>query len=169
MTTHTPSPHSSIPSGAANRETGGSLNETVNSPSLGRLARSFADIAHAMRVAADHPPELGALEVAFSDIKNGLSDLAVAFELTANAVIAADRRAGALPTQVPPTPYARAISWRLRALATELRASREACAAVHSAARDHADIKRVHRSQTPGQSSGSRAPSDSRRAARQQS
>jgi hypothetical protein len=141
----------------------------THTPSLEPLARSFADIAHALRVAADHPPELGDLEVAFSEINNGLSDLAVAVELTANAVIAADRRAGALPTQVPPTPYARAISWRLRALATDLRASREACAAVHSAASDHADNKRVHRFQAPSHSSGSRAPSDSRRAARQQS
>ena len=101
--------------------------------SFGALTGRLAEVAHAIRVAADHFEELPDVAVAFADIERALGDLAAAAELTGYAVIERDRPAGARATQVPPTPPARAVSWRLHGLACALRTSREVCLAVQSA------------------------------------
>jgi hypothetical protein len=104
--------------------------------SFGGLTGHLAEVAHAIRVAADRFEELPDIAVAFIDIERALGDLAAAAELTGYAVIETDRPAGARATQVPPTPAARAVSWRLHGLASALRTSREVCLAVQSAGRE---------------------------------
>jgi hypothetical protein len=138
---------------------------TANAPSLGAAARIFADVAHAMRVAADHPTGIADIAQVLADIENGLSDLAVGAELTASAVIAGDRRPGASPTDVAPTPHARAISWGLHSLAAKLRASREVCAEVHRAARDDAGVQKTRRVQPPASRTASQRVSGGSRGA----
>lgn len=107
-----------------------------DSGSFGGLTGRLAELAQAIRVAADRFEELPDLAVAFADIERALGDLGAAAELTGYAVIETDRPAGARATQVPPTPAARAVSWRLHGLATALRTSREVCLAVQSAGRE---------------------------------
>jgi hypothetical protein len=113
--------------------------------SFGALTGRLAEVAHAIRVAADHFEELPDVAVAFANIERALGDLAAAAELTGYAVIERDRPAGARATQVPPTPPARAVSWRLHGLAGALRTLREVCLAVQSAGRELA-LSRVPRS-----------------------
>jgi hypothetical protein len=98
------------------------------------LARSLADVAQRLRAQAGQPTQMAAVGDAFANIENALSDLAVAAERTAEAIIEADRPPDASPTRVAPTAHARALSWRLHALGRELRASRDVCAAVEPAA-----------------------------------
>jgi hypothetical protein len=112
--------------------------------SLGDLTGRFAEVAHAIRVRADHFDQLSDLAVVFADIERGLGDLAAAAELTGYAIIDKDRPPGARATQVSPTPQARAVSWRLHGLASALRASREVCPAVQSAARERARVQEHH-------------------------
>jgi hypothetical protein len=114
--------------------------------SFDALTGRLAEAAHAIRVAADHFEELPDVAVAFADIERALGDLAAAAELTGYAVIETDRPVGARATQVPPTPPARAVSWRLHGLAGALRTSREVCLAVQSAARELALTSRPPRS-----------------------
>jgi hypothetical protein len=104
--------------------------------SLGGLTWHLGEVARAIRVAADHFEELPDLAVVFADLERALGDLAAAAELTGYAVIDRDRPPGARATQISPTPAARAVSWRLHGLANALRASREVCPAVQSAARE---------------------------------
>jgi hypothetical protein len=113
--------------------------------SLGCLARRLAEVAHAIRVEADHPEQLAGLAGVFADIENALGDLAAAAELSASWVIDNARPPGARASQVPPTPPARAVSWRLHGLAHALRASREICPAVQSASRELARTQQAHR------------------------
>jgi hypothetical protein len=104
--------------------------------SFGGLTGRLAEVAHDIRVAVDRFDELPDLAVAFADIERALGDLSAAAELTGYAVIEADRPAGARATEVPPTPAARAVSWRLHGLASALRTSREVCLAVQNAGRE---------------------------------
>jgi hypothetical protein len=113
-------------------------------------ARRLAEVAHALRVEADHPEELPDLAGVFTDIEYALGDLAVAAEQSAYAVIDNDRPPGARATQVSPTPRARAVSWRLHAVASALRASREVCSAVPSASRELARVQHPQRDGAPG-------------------
>jgi hypothetical protein len=98
--------------------------------SLGELASRLAEAAQAVRAGAGRPVEIGAVGRAFTSLASALDDLAVGTELTAHAVIDADRPSGVSRTRVAPTPPARSLSWRLHALARELRVSRDVCAAV---------------------------------------
>jgi hypothetical protein len=116
--------------------------------SLRYLARCLAEVAHAIRVEAEHPEGLPDLAGVFADIENALGDLAAAAELSAYAVIDNDRPPGARASGVSPTPPARAVSWRLHGLASALRASREVCPAVQSASRELARVQRAHRGST---------------------
>jgi hypothetical protein len=111
---------------------------------LGAMTGRLAEVAHAIRVEADHFEELPDLAVVFADIESALGDLAAAAELTGHAIIDRDRPPGARATQVSPTPQARAVSWRLHGLASALRASREVCPAVQSAARERARVQQPH-------------------------
>lgn len=117
--------------------------------SLGGLTGRLAEVAHAIRVAADHFDELPDLAVVFADVETALGDLAAAAELMGYAVIDRDRPPGARATQVSPTPRARAVSWRLHGLASALRASREVCPAVQSAAGELARVPEAHRGGAP--------------------
>jgi hypothetical protein len=112
--------------------------------SLGCLARGLAEVAHAIRVEADHPEQLADLAGIFTDIERALGDLAAAAEQSADAVMDSDRRPGARASQ-PPTAAARAVSWRLHGLAHALRASREICTAVQSASRELTGAQPAHR------------------------
>jgi hypothetical protein len=107
-----------------------------NEESLDSLAGRLAEVAHAVRRAAGRPTKVDDLEGVGASITSALGDLAVAAELTANAVIDADRPALASRTGMAPSPTARAISWRLHTLASELRAARDACEAVRLASDD---------------------------------
>ena len=101
--------------------------------SLDSLAGRLAEVAHAVRRAAGPPTKVDDLEGVGASITSALGDLAVAAELTANAVIDADGPALASRTGMAPSPAARAISWRLHTLASELRAARDASEAVRVA------------------------------------
>jgi hypothetical protein len=103
--------------------------------SLGCLARCLAEVAHALRVQADHPEAPADLAAVFADIEGALGDLAAAVEQSAHAVIDNDRPPGARVSQ-PPTAAARAVSWRLHGLAHALHASREICPAIQNASRE---------------------------------
>jgi hypothetical protein len=105
--------------------------------SLGGLARRLAEVARAIRMGREHAGEADGLAPAFADLEDALADLAIAAELTAGAVIESDRPSGTRATAAPPTPGARAVSWRLHGLAGALRASHRACGAVAAAARLH--------------------------------
>jgi hypothetical protein len=117
--------------------------------SIGCLARCLAEVAHALRVEADHPEAPPDLAGVFTDIESALGDLAAAAELSASWVIDNGRPPGVRASQVPPTPPARALSWRLHGLAYALRASREICPAVQSASREHTRAQQSHRPSAP--------------------
>jgi hypothetical protein len=148
MTT-TPSTLPSAVPLAAEDDTGRAGAPSFDTGSFGGLPGRLAEVAQAIRVAADRFEEPPDLAVAFADIERALGDLAAAVELTAHAVIETDRPAGARATQVPPTPAARAVSWRLHGLANALRASREVCPAVQSAARELARASQPHMGSAP--------------------
>ncbi|HEY7620938.1 MAG TPA: MarR family transcriptional regulator [Solirubrobacteraceae bacterium] len=106
-------------------------------PSFADAASHLADVAQALRATAGQPNEAAAVADALADIGMALDDLAAGAELAAEAVIRADRPPAVPLTRVVPTRRARAVSWRLHALASDLRASREVCAAVERAATAH--------------------------------
>ena len=112
--------------------------------SLGCLARCLAEVAHALRVEADHPEAPADLAGVFADIDSALGDLAGAVEQSALAVIDDDRPPGARASQ-PPTAAARAVSWRLHGLAHARHASREICPAIQGASRELARAQQAHR------------------------
>jgi hypothetical protein len=124
----------------ARRTVGGS--SEAGSP--GCLARCLSEVAHALRVQADHPEVPADLACVFADIESALGDLAAAVEQSAHAVIDNDRPPGARVSQ-PPTAAARAVSWRLHALAHALHASREICPAIQGASRELARAQQAHR------------------------
>lgn len=129
-------PVSTVPSAvphAAEDDIGRAHVSSFGPGSLDALTRRLAEVAHAIRLAADHPNELPDVTASFADIERALEDLAAAAELTAYAVIDSDRPPGARATQVPPTPRARAVSWHLHGLANALRASRDVCSQAQSA------------------------------------
>jgi hypothetical protein len=99
-------------------------------PSLNVLAGRLAEIAHALRQAAANPSEVDDIESVAATMTSALGDLAVGAELAANAVIDAERLRRLSRTGVTPSPRARAVSWRLHALGSALRAARDACTAV---------------------------------------
>jgi hypothetical protein len=98
--------------------------------SLSVLAGRLAEVAHALRQAAANPSEVEDIESVAATMTSALGDLAVGAERTANAVIDAERPRRLSRTGVTPSPRARAVSWRLHALGSALRAARDACAAV---------------------------------------
>ena len=112
--------------------------------SIGCLARCLAEVAHALRVEADHPEVPADLAGVFTDIERALGDLAATAEQSADAVIDDDRRPGARASQ-PPTAAARAVSWRLHGLAHALRASREICPTIQGASRELTRAQQAHR------------------------
>jgi hypothetical protein len=101
-----------------------------NEQSLSVLAGRLAEVAHALRQAATNPSEVDDIECVAATMTSALGDLAVGAELTANAVIAAERPRRLSRTGVTSSPRARAVSWRLHALGSALRAARDACTAV---------------------------------------
>jgi hypothetical protein len=115
----------------------GMLETSQPEPSFTDAACHLADVAQALRAAAGQPNQAAAVADALTDIETALDDLAAGAELAAEAVIRADRPAAVPLTRVAPTRRARAVSWRLHALASDLRASREVCAAVKRAATAH--------------------------------
>jgi hypothetical protein len=134
MTTTSSTP----PSVAASASDNDALRAVGASPeagSRGCLARCLAEVAHALRVQADHPEAPADLAGVFAHIESALGDLAAAVEHSAHAVIDNDRRPGARASQ-PPTAAARAVSWRLHGLAHALDASREICPAIQGASRE---------------------------------
>lgn len=112
--------------------------------SLDALTGQLAEVAHAIRLAADRSDEPRDVTAFFADIQRALGDLAAAAELSANAVIDSDRPPGARATQVPPTRRARAVSWHLHGLAHALRASRDVCPPVRSAMQAWARVEPPH-------------------------
>jgi hypothetical protein len=100
---------------------------THSEESLGSLAGRLAEVAHAVRQAAGRPSEVDDVDGVVADITSALGDLAVCAELSANAVIDAERSGIASRTGTTPSPGARAVSWRLHALASQLRTARDAC------------------------------------------
>jgi hypothetical protein len=101
-----------------------------NEESLSVLAGRLAQVAHILRETAANPSEVDDIESVAATMTSALGDLAVVAELTANAVIDAERPRRLSRTAVTPSPRARAVSWRLHALGSALRAARDACAAV---------------------------------------
>jgi hypothetical protein len=98
--------------------------------SLSVLAARLAEVAHALRQAAANPSEVDDIESVAAAMTSALGHLAVGAELTANAVLDAERPRRLSRTGMTPSPRARAVSWRLHALGSALRAARDACAAV---------------------------------------
>jgi hypothetical protein len=103
-----------------------------NEESLGVLAGRLAEVAHALRQAAVNPSGVDDIESVAETMTSALGDLAIGAELTANAVIDAERPRRLSRTGVTPSARARAVSWRLHALGSALRAARDVCAAVPS-------------------------------------
>jgi hypothetical protein len=101
-----------------------------NEESLSVLAGRLAEVAHALRQAAANPSEVDDIGSVAATMTSALGDLAVGAELAANTVIDAERPRRLSRTGVTPSPRARAVSWRLHALGSALRAARDACAAV---------------------------------------
>ena len=101
-----------------------------NEESLSVLAGRLAEVAHALRQAAANPSEVDDIESVAATMTSALGDLAVGAELTANAVIAAERPRRLSRTGVTSSPRARAVSWRLHALGSALRAARDAGVSV---------------------------------------
>jgi hypothetical protein len=101
-----------------------------NEESLSVVAGRLAEVAHALRQAAANPSGVDDIESVAATMTSALGDLAVGAELTANAVIDDERPRRLSRTGVTPSPRARAVSWRLHALGSALRAARDACAAV---------------------------------------
>jgi hypothetical protein len=101
-----------------------------NEESLSVLAGRLAEVAHALRQAAANPSDVDDIECVAATMTSALGDLAVGAELTANAVIDSERPRRISRTGVTPSSRARAVSWRLHALGSALRAARDACAAV---------------------------------------
>jgi hypothetical protein len=101
-----------------------------NEESLSVLAARLAEVAHALRQAAANRSGVDDIESVAATMTSALGDLAVGAELTANSVIDAERPRRLSRTGVTPSPRARAVSWRLHALGSALRAARDACAAV---------------------------------------
>jgi hypothetical protein len=101
-----------------------------NEQSLSVLAGRLAEVARALRQAAVNPSGVDDIESVAATMTGALGDLAVGAELTANAMIDAERPRRISRTGVTPSPRARAVSWRLHALGSALRAARDACAAV---------------------------------------
>ena len=101
-----------------------------NDDSLSVVAGRLAEVAHTLRQAAANLSEIDDIESVAATMTSALGDLAVVAELTANAVIGAERPRRLSRTAVTPSPRARAVSWRLHALGSALRAARDACAAV---------------------------------------
>jgi hypothetical protein len=129
-------PHSALANHAAvdrDPEAAVGLVAMRNEESLDSLALRLAEVAHAVRRAAGRPREVNDVAGAVASITSALGDLAVAAELTANAAIDADGPGMASRTAMAPSPGARAVSWRLHTLASELRAARDACEAVRVA------------------------------------
>ena len=116
--------------------------------SPGCLARCLAEVAHALRVDADHLEAPEDLANVFADIESALGDLAAAVEHSAHAVIDNDRPPGARAGQ-PPTAAARAVSWRLHGLAHALGAAREICPPIQDASRELARARQAHRGSAP--------------------
>jgi hypothetical protein len=142
---------STLPSGvplAVEDDIGRAGAPSCDAGSLGDLTGNLAEVARAIRVAADHAEELPDLAVVFADAERALGDLAAAAELTGYAVVDRDRPPGASATQHSPTATARALSWRLHGLASALRAARKVCPAVQSAARELARVQQPHRGST---------------------
>jgi hypothetical protein len=102
--------------------------------SLACLARRLAEVARAIRMERERAAEADGLGRVCADVEDALADLAIASELTAIAVIDSDRSSAARATALPPTPGARAVSWRLHGLAAALRTSHRVCGAVRTAA-----------------------------------
>jgi hypothetical protein len=98
--------------------------------SLTVLAGRLAEAAHAFREAAANPSGVDDVESVAATMTGAFGDLAVGAELTANGVIDAERSRRLSRTGVTPSPRARAVSWRLHALGSALRAARDACGAV---------------------------------------
>jgi hypothetical protein len=144
MTTTSATPPSAAPF-AVEGDASRASSPSAEAGALDCLARRLAEVAHAIRVEAGHAEELPGLAGVFADSENALGDLAAAAERSASAVIDTDRPPGARASQVPPTPPARAVSWRLHGLAHALRASREICRAVQSASREHTRAQQTHR------------------------
>jgi hypothetical protein len=95
-------------------------------------ARELADAARAFRDAALDPREPTDVTLAFAHLEGVLDELAAAAELTAYATIDAATPAGASMAQ-PAPPRARAISWRLHGLSSNLLAARATCGEVNRA------------------------------------
>jgi hypothetical protein len=133
------STHPGLPSAVA----GGDHGEEVLWPDAGLLAcqaRRLAEVERAIRVERGRAGASDGLGRVFADLDIALADLAIAAELTADAVIEADRPSGTRATEVRPTPSARAVSWRLHGLAKALRLSHEVCGAVQTAVTQLDDI-----------------------------
>ena len=113
-----------------NQQTASTHDAMRNEESLSVLAGRLAEVAHALRQAAANPSEVDDVESVAATMTSALADLAVGAELTANAVIDAERPRRSSRTGVTPSPRARAVSWRLHALGSALRAARDACAAI---------------------------------------
>jgi hypothetical protein len=133
------STHPGLPRAVA----GGDHAEEVLWPDAGLLAcqaRRLAEVARAIRGERGRARAADELGRVFADIDNAIAELAIAAELTADAVIEADRPSGTRATEAPPTPGARAVSWRLHGLAGALRLSREVCGVVQTAVTQLDDI-----------------------------
>lgn len=100
--------------------------------SLRAPARRLADAARELRDAGLREPM--DVTLAFTDLEAALDALAAAAELTAYAVIDAAAPAGGSLAQ-PAPPRARAVSWRLHALSSDLRGARATCREVNDALR----------------------------------
>jgi hypothetical protein len=105
-------------------------NGAIDDESLTVLAGRLAEAAHAFREAAANPSRVDDVESVAAAMTGAFGDLAVGAELTANGVIDAERSGRLSRTGVTPSPRARAVSWRLHAVGSALRAARDACAAV---------------------------------------
>jgi hypothetical protein len=143
MTTTSWTPRSVAPSPSDN-DALRTVGASPEAGSLGCLARCLAEVAHALRVEADHLEAPADLAGVFADIESALGDLSAAAEQSAHAVIDNDRPPGARASH-PPTAAARAVSWRLQGLARALDPSREICQAVQGASRELARARQAHR------------------------
>jgi hypothetical protein len=99
---------------------------TVQSP-LSRSARDLRDAARTLRQASDaqHDPE--ELASAYALVEAALDDLAAGAERLAYATMEHSRRRRGGATEGLPLATARALSWRLHGMRSELVAARRIC------------------------------------------
>ena len=103
------------------------VDRQIGGSSLSGSARGLRDAARTFRQASDGPHAPEDLARAFGLVEAALDDLAAGAEHVAYATMERSRRRRDSATEAPPLATARALSWRLHGLRSEILAARRIC------------------------------------------